>query len=372
MMGLGGLVVLPIGGGLMGLGGIVAGAAAGAVIFPFMPIWGAIKAVPAEVARKIDDSLYHELTKANPQEALACSILDESKKMDGYHLYGVPKDTTVSNQGEQNYKAADFPEFDSVLEINVDSLGFKGGEGSNPEIALFMTTKARLIKLDDQKVLYEREFTYQSAGYHWDEWARNDSLLIAIKFIDAYHNLAEQILTETFLVYEFPENSWSYTDYCILKPVYPKLEISRCYLPYLFYFLHNPFCESGLNYVAVSSTKPTFQWQALADHQNLQGENASILKYFSDISYDLRIWEVTNDQPGSIVYERHRLVKPYHTIEVPLKSETEYFWSFRASFKVNGQRRVSRWASSRIPRGSNNTCEQSFITDSNYFRFATP
>lgn len=370
LIGLGGLVVWPIVGGSMGLGGTVAGAAVGAVAFPFMPIWGAIKAVPAEEAKKIDDSLYHELAKENPQDALACSILDLSKKMDGYHLEGVPKEITVSHQADQDYTAADFPGFDSVLEITLDSLGFKGGEGSNPEIALFMTAKARLIKLEGQRSPYEGNFNYQSAYYHWDEWASNDSLLISIKFIDAYQNLAEQILTESVLVYEFPEKFWSDTDYCILKPFYPKLDISKCYTPFFFPFFQ--LCESELNYVLVSSTKPTFQWQALSEHQNLQGENADTLKRFSDISYDLRIWEVTNDQPGSIVYERQRLLRSHHTIEVPLKPETPYFWSVRASFNVNGQRRVSRWSSFRIPSKPQNTCEQSRINDSNYFRFVTP
>lgn len=371
LMGLGVLVVSPlIGSTYIGPVGVIAGAAVGTVVFPFMPIWGAIKAVPAEEAKKIDDSFYQELVKANPQEALACSILDLSKKMDGYHLDGVPKEISVSNQADQDYTAADFPGFDSVLEITVDSLGFKGGEGSNPEIALFMMAKARLIKLDDQKLLYEGDFTYQSAYYHWDEWANNDSLLISIKFIDAYQNLAEQIMTETFLVYEFPENFWSDTDSCILKPFYPKLDISNCYAPLLFPYFQ--LCESELNYEPVSTTKPTFQWQALSEHQNLQGENADTLKRFSDISYDLRIWEVTNDQPGSIVYERQRLLRSHHTIEVPLKPETPYFWSVRATFKVNGQRRVSRWSSSRIPSTHQNTCEQSRINDSNYFRFVTP
>ena len=64
---------------------------------------------------------------------------------------------------------------------------------------------------------------------------------------------------------------------------------------------------------------------------------------------------------------------PEHTVETPLESDTQYLWSVRARFELDGQLRVTPWGVLRLPR-------QSLVDDSRsmsvpprgYYRFVTP
>ncbi len=69
-----------------------------------------------------------------------------------------------------------------------------------------------------------------------------------------------------------------------------------------------------------------------------------------------------------MVYSRQGLPEPGHKIEAPLEPVTEYFWSVRARFELDGQTRVTPWSAAlgdpaegplQLPRPS-------------YFRFKTP
>jgi hypothetical protein len=91
----------------------------------------------------------------------------------------------------------------------------------------------------------------------------------------------------------------------------------------------------------------------------------------TNIRYDLIIWKPVNPEyvnygtvvpaypdPGrawrsvdilSAVYERSELSGTSHSVEVALERGTEYAWSVRARFDVDGQTRVSEWSIVVIP-----------------------
>lgn len=68
------------------------------------------------------------------------------------------------------------------------------------------------------------------------------------------------------------------------------------------------------------------------------------MRKVSNITYELRIWEVQNDSRGPLVYQRRDIPKPSHTIETKLKPESRYLWTVRAHFLLDGHPRVTGWS----------------------------
>ena len=141
-----------------------------------------------------------------------------------------------------------------------------------------------------------------------------------------------------------------------------------------------------LDWTKVDSLRPTLRWQPFpGEHQKFPG--APIIAFVavdpaavSDVRYDLRIWTVHVRAPGEVAYEIDGLSEPYHAITRDLKPDTEYYWSVRARFNLNGQPRVSEWSLSQVP------CPPSYGTECargvsrqigripplNHYRFKTP
>jgi hypothetical protein len=156
------------------------------------------------------------------------------------------------------------------------------------------------------------------------------------------------------------------------RPIYPKLTYSST--------------KPMLNWTLVDSLQPTLKWQSFpGEHQKFLG--AELVTFvdpsigeINDIKYDLKIWTVRELEPAVIEYEIEGIKSPSHTLERPLKPNTEYYWSVRTRFKVNGQPRLSEWSLSQIPclpsygfgcaRGASR--KYGFIPPANYYRFKTP
>jgi hypothetical protein len=126
---------------------------------------------------------------------------------------------------------------------------------------------------------------------------------------------------------------------------------------------------------AVDSLRPTFSWERFPrtlDRQELSGQ-------ISTVTYELRLWKVGREftgaphespwigtetdykyswkygcrdtDPGELVYARQGLDQPVHTLETPLQPNSRYFWTVRAHFTLDGQRRATEW-SEQLPRGT--------------------
>jgi hypothetical protein len=133
---------------------------------------------------------------------------------------------------------------------------------------------------------------------------------------------------------------------------------------------------------------------------NQRPQNA--LEKISDVTYDLKIWKGRNGSLTELVYERtgvkaietwnETMVSPVritasgqetlasrlrregtaeHKIGVPLEPASEYFWSVRARFKLDGKVRVTMWSRFNYPNELDN-CEQNSIRPGLYYRFRTP
>ena len=141
-----------------------------------------------------------------------------------------------------------------------------------------------------------------------------------------------------------------------------------------------------LNWPIVDSLQPTLSWGPFpGEHQDyIDAKPTPFVAVdpgsISNIKYDLRIWMVQGRAPGELAYEIDGLIEPFHKIERALKPGTEYYWSIRAEFLLNGQLRVSEWSLSQIPctpdygiecaRGVERRTGR--IPPLNHYRFKTP
>ena len=106
-----------------------------------------------------------------------------------------------------------------------------------------------------------------------------------------------------------------------------------------------PLTRAGLSllldFVEVESLTPTFIWQPLtirSDHRT-ETEPARIEK----VSYEIRIWRTISRDGGKLVYRGERLTTTEHRLEQPLDPGTRYYWSVRAHFEIDGQKRTTEW-----------------------------
>jgi hypothetical protein len=121
----------------------------------------------------------------------------------------------------------------------------------------------------------------------------------------------------------------------------------------------------------VESVKPTLAWSPFpgTDYDLTPGSSWKPTTFVSEevgatnVRYDLIIWKPVNPHYDDFsrastftgrawravdaltaVYERSGLTIPTHTVESELEPGTEYAWSVRARFDVNGQVRISEWS----------------------------
>jgi len=96
------------------------------------------------------------------------------------------------------------------------------------------------------------------------------------------------------------------------------------------------------DFVRVDSLTPTFRWKPLilaaVDPSDSQG-------YISiqNATYEIRVWRTVSTGTGKLVYARKQLTATVHRLEKPLEPGTNYLWSVRAHFEIDGRSRMTEW-----------------------------
>ena len=139
-----------------------------------------------------------------------------------------------------------------------------------------------------------------------------------------------------------------------LEPIYPEVVNSR----------------SGAASFEVDSLRPTFRWESFPRSQDLRNDENGLLGRIHNLSYDLKIWRAQDGLPVQAIYSRGGIPAPMHKIEERLEPSTEYVWSVRARFEVDGGARVTEWAGIWRDRGD----QRSPVVPRHptYYRFKTP
>ena len=101
----------------------------------------------------------------------------------------------------------------------------------------------------------------------------------------------------------------------------------------------------------VDSLQPTLEWEAFP--RESAGPRGR--EQIGNVTYDLRIWRsLPADDPNEavvvdLVYAREGLEAPRHRLEEPLLPATQYVWTIRARYELNGMPRATQW-SGRAPQ----------------------
>lgn len=375
---LGGLeFAAQLGGGSF-LGAIIAaitvpiGALAGAITGG---VRGAEAGVPTDDVQKAEAVISNLVAKLNFQEKFAEHIIASGANLTNYHFSLVKG----LSQTAQNTKYLDLAGqgVDAVLEVTINSIGFRGGTGSDPSIVFFMEGTTRVFQPTDGKELYSGNISYESEHHRLSVWCEDNAIQLQTEFEKAYSSIADQTIEELFIVYNF----------------YPETKSGSV---------------RTITIKVVDSLQPTLQWKALPWEKEWAADDEGFLTTISDITYDIKLWNCEfggfHISSGQLVYEKQGIVATEriiereiqrskfnpatneeellpsvmckeriaeHTIDISLKPSTCYVWSVRSKFKLNGQSRMTRWSDAMLPGES---CE-SFVyptdTDKPY-TFRTP
>jgi hypothetical protein len=359
--------------------GATGGAAGGAylavgcvVCIPFLPLFvaggaalggvaggaiGAINAVPADEAEKMETAINKALADLTVQSKLAEQVLKTGEAMTTYRFILTEGRCSKSADGTLNYDCLKELGIDSVFETTVTSIGFAGGKGGDPAISLVMKADTRLVRISDGAQIYNGSFEDNCRTLRVSVWAADDARLVGEEVENCYKDLSERIIEEAFILVEFPVTT-SRQQSCMLSPVYPQWEFG--------YFKGQP------KYVLVDSLQPTFEWESFPRDIDIIGGSNRI----SNVTYDLKIWNVEDDFPVELIYRRQGLSQSSHKIEEPLMPSSKYFWTVRARFELDNQPRATKCGYSQLPFSSRrglrvDPCDLNYIPTPNYYRFMT-
>ncbi|MGD2140804.1 MAG: hypothetical protein PVH25_10435 [Burkholderiales bacterium] len=226
--------------------------------------------------------------------------------------------------------------------------------------SLEMRGRAQLISVQTGAVLSDEEYSYVSESRSREDWMADNAQRLVAAINRGLQTIAEGAIDEQFMLYytEEPEGETTaraiegddkrqlpikyYVPHYVLAPVVPDLEVDQLF--------SDDTASWHLKFVVVDALKPTFQWEPFprefeAAAQSNEGHR------ITNVRYELRVYDAVEPfnpnhlfVPGLKVYEAIDIPEPTHTIDVRLRDCSEYYWTVRAKFDLDGQTRATEWA----------------------------
>ena len=370
------------------------------IMIPAMAASGAIAgsqaAITEQDAAALESQVQDNLTAIQVPETLARAIITTTKQDTGQQLPLLADVGPSAADAKSNYQLLAQQGADTVLEVITTDVGFHGGK----QLSFYLMATIHVVRVKDGKHLYKREFVYQSDDYDARLWAENQASLLQTELQRAYASLAESVVEQVFLLSDLPLGSRARAsgdslfigawDACGLAWVSP----SRDYQP----SISDPNASKWNRFPKVASRQPTLEWETMPRDSDRRKASKKVLATISNVRYDLRLWQVINNAPPQLIYERRDLTTPSHMLEQPLSSKSRYFWSARARFDQDGRVHATKWGYYRTPYyalygddkvkpeaspgavlgvfmagvAPRDPCTLDFIPTNNYYRFQTP
>ena len=355
--------------------GSEAGAAAAVVILllPVFVVVGAIGGTVTGVATGYSADMLAE-AEANARDMLNSAYL-QTELLEHAQDYGlentdlefirIPSADPETLSDKPDYKSLSDESIDAVLEVEL--LRFK------LEDFLEIEARARLISSQTSEVLSDVNYKFFSERHRLKEWIADDAALLTEAIVSGLQRIAEDIVDENFLLFypnepkeiisqqtektsdqpqEFHDLFGDPVPHYVLSPEYPVIDFCGLFC--------GPYAIATLKFVEVDSIQPTLRWETFPrdyDLINTEGRSQQI----TDVRYELRIFNTTTEPSGQHntlipfkqVYDARNVSIPYHKIENELEICTNYFWTVRARFKLDGHVRVTEWAGAFDALGAN-------------------
>lgn len=338
------------------------GLVAGVLLMPVFAIGGAISGATgghsADLLREAEANAYQLIDSGYLQKSLLERIRNyghENVELDFFRLPDADHGALAvpPRSMDSLLKPTDF-----VLEIKLLKIAL--------EESLEIDARARLLSVDTGAVLNDSQYQFLSVRHDLTEWMADGAAPLKNTIEYGLQTLAEDIIDENFLLFypiepkqasspqedgtsdQVQRSENKQVPHYVLSPIYPALD--SCFLcerP----FSTRPHSSIGsLEFVEVASVQPTLQWERFPREHDLGGSDGSHHQ-ITDVRYELRIFDTaipasTNILlvPAQQVYEARGIPEPLLTVNSGLNACSDYFWTVRARFKLDGRIRVTEWA----------------------------
>jgi hypothetical protein len=183
--------------GYVAIGILAVATATGAVGAVVGGVHGAIEAMPAREARKIEEAT-EGFANLRIQEILADRVLEAGTESGACRYILLPDASWSAPDDEVDYRSRAGEGFDSILEIGVDSVGFKGTQwGSDPPLSVFLTVRVRRYGGKDGKLLGVENLVYEGGERKFAEWMADGASPAEEEFEQGYREIADRIVGRT-------------------------------------------------------------------------------------------------------------------------------------------------------------------------------
>lgn len=182
--------------GYVAIGMLAVATASGTVGAVVGGVEGAIRAMPAGEARRIEEATRH-LADLKIQETIRDRVLEEAEDASGCTVLAVPDAGPTATDCVVDYGGLAAKGVDSVVELSVLSVGFKGEKwGKRPPLSVFLMVRARRYRTEDGRMLEEKELSYRSPERQFSAWMEDGAVHMEEAFETGYGELAEKIAGE--------------------------------------------------------------------------------------------------------------------------------------------------------------------------------
>jgi hypothetical protein len=233
--------------------------------------------------------------------------------------------------------------------------------GRDNRFLLTVHARARLLRAGDGAELYYGQFIHGGGRYTAAHWSENGSRRLMNGLAAAYESLGAQIFDSALRNYPFPDAGAHAAGALSLAFGLAPLEpATRGQLS------GDDIIGPLFEWTKVDSLRPELRWQAFPRAGDARAAPEEMARV-RNVRYDLVIAGEDRRFPAQVVYRRDGIATPSHRLESPLQPDSRYFWSVRASFDLDGRRRVTDWSSVRAQTGETLT-----VPHRDMFRFRTP
>ena len=169
-------------------------AATGAVGAVIGGLEGAIRAIPALEARKIEEAA-RGFSELKIQETMQLRLLDAADDAGACEVVAMPAVGPPAADCVVAYGGLAPEGIGTVLEVAVLSVGFRGEQwGMRPPLAMFFTVRVRRYRAGDGEMTDEWEFRHRSEERPFADWMADGAALVEEEFREGYRRLAEEIV----------------------------------------------------------------------------------------------------------------------------------------------------------------------------------